>query len=204
MDEAVRTKIKEAIVAMEPGSIIFPSDFFQLGSVSAVNMALSRLNNAGFIKRLAKGIYTLPKHNPLFGSTNPSIEEIAEAISKKEKVKIRPTGLTALNKLGLSTQVPMKVVYLTDGNPRKIKLNRGEITFRRTTPKIMAINGEKTFLAVQAMTTLGKGAVNDKIFEQLYNVLKNEDIRQIREDAKLAPAWISSILYKLSNKIAHQ
>lgn len=200
----MRTKIKEEIGRMPPGTILFPADFSHLGSVAAVNMALSRLSRVEFIQRLAQGIYSIPKKETLFGWTHPSMEEIAEAIARKDQIRIRPTGAFALNKLGLSTQVPTKVVYLTDGSPRKIKLSKGEITFKKTTPKIMAIKGEKTFLAVQALATLGPEAVDDNIIDRLYNVLKNDDIRHIREDAKLAPAWISRILHKIADKIAHQ
>jgi len=203
MSEAVRTKIKKVVAETTPGTIIFPGDFSALGSVAAVNMALSRLNEAEIIKRLAKGIYYIPKQPSLFGTGHPSMEDIAAALAKKEKVKIRPTGVTALNKLGLSTQVPMKVVYLTDGNPRKIKIGKGEITFKRTTPKILAIKGEKTFLAVQAMNALGKDSVHDQVIDHLFNVLKKEDISQLREDAVLAPAWIGRILFQISNKIAY-
>lgn len=203
MSEAVRTKIKKAIAEMTPGSIIFPGNFAELGTISAVNMALSRLNQVGVIKRITKGIYNIPKEDPLLGNLHPAMEDIAEAIAKKEKIKIRPTGVTALNKLGLSTQVPMKVVYLTDGYPRKIKIGKGEITFKRTTPKILAIKGEKTFLAVQAMDTLRKEGVNDQIIDHLAKILKKEDVTQLKEDAALAPAWISRILYQIANKMAH-
>lgn len=121
-------------------------------------MALSRLSKEGCIERASKGVYFAPKSDPLLGALHPSLEEIAKAIADKEQIKIRPTGAYALNKLGLSTQVPMKVVYLTNGHPRKFKMGKGSITFRQTTPKVMSVENDLIFLAIQALQELGKMA----------------------------------------------
>lgn len=200
MSTAVRTQIKEFIINRGRGNIFFPTDFYHLGSVSAVNMALSRLASAEFIFRLGTGIYSYPKIDPLLGMLKPSLEEVATAVAGKEQIIIRPTGATALLKLGLSTQVPMKIVYLTNGTPRQIKIGKGLITLKKTTPKILAIKGEITFLAVQAMITLGQKDVTDDVVKQLKNRLKNEDPQQIVEDAKLVPGWIRQILFKIRNE----
>ncbi|SFW83913.1 DUF6088 family protein [Chitinophaga sancti] len=202
MPVAVRTQIKDLIIEMGQGNIFFPTDFFHLGSVAAVNMALSRLATAGFILRLGMGIYTYPKMDPVIGILRPSLEEIALAIANKEQVTIRPTGATALLKLGLSTQVPTKIIYLTNGSSRQIEVGRGEIVFKKTTPKILAIKNDLIFLAVQAMLTLGKGNVTEEVVMQLKNRLENLDPSQIIEDAKLAPDWVRQILFKIKNDLA--
>jgi hypothetical protein len=203
MSLAVRTQIKERIIELGRGSIFFPTDFYHLGSVSAVNMALSRLTKSEFILRLATGIYNYPRYDSLLGISRPSMEDIAFAVAKKEQIIIRPTGATALLKLGLSSQVPMKVVYLTNGNPRQIKVGKGQITFKKTSPKIMAIKGDITFLAVQAMLILDKNSVTDEVVKQLKGRLRNEDPQQMIEDAKLVPSWIRIILFKIRNEIVH-
>ncbi|MFY9463712.1 MAG: DUF6088 family protein [Sediminibacterium sp.] len=105
----IQTQIKEEITGKE-GQLFFPEDFIHLGSPEAIHMALSRLAKEKELTRLAKGIYLRPKVHPSHGSVTPSIEKIAAAIAKKDKIIIRPTGSYALNKLGRSTQVPMKVV----------------------------------------------------------------------------------------------
>lgn len=203
MSAAVRTQIKNAIEKMGRGSIFFPNDFFHLGSVAAVNMALSRLAVGDFIIRLGLGIYTFPKTDILLGILRPSLEEIAVAVAKKEQLTIRPTGATALLKLGLSTQVPMKVVYLTNGNPKEIKIGKGVIIFKKATPKIMAIKSDIIFLAVQAMITLGQENVTEEVAVQLKDRLRNEDPVQILEDAKLVPDWIRQLLFRIRNEILH-
>jgi hypothetical protein len=174
-----------------------------MGSNTAVNMALSRLAKEGYINRFAKGVYFKPKSDPLLGSLRPSLEDVAEAIADKEHIRIRPTGAYALNKLGLSTQVPMKVVYLTNGHPRNFKIGKESITFRQTTPKVMTVQNDLVFLVIQAIQDLGKDGVTEKVVTHVTEVLKKVDIRQLREDAKLAPVWIAKILYSIANKIAH-
>ncbi len=104
-------------------------------------------------------------------------------------------------KLGLSTQVPTKVVFLTNGSPRKIKVGKGTITFKSTTPKRMAVNSELTFLAIQAMLTLGKKGVDEKVLKHLRSVLRNEGVAEVRESAKSAPVWIARKLYLIADKI---
>lgn len=197
MATAVRTQIKQLIIEMGQGSICFPTDFFHLGSVSAVNMALSRLAAVGFILRLGTGIYTYPKIDPMLGALSPSLEDVAFAVAKKEQVMIRPTGAYALLKLGLSTQVPTKVVYLTNGNPRNIIIGNGKITFKQARPKIMAIKSDITFLVVQAILTFGPKNVTEEVVLQLKNILKNEDPKQLIEDAKLVPDWVRQILFRI-------
>jgi hypothetical protein len=200
---SINDKIYNSLKELKPGQLVFPSDFLHLGSTNAINMALSRLAKEGQIQRFSKGVYFTPKSDPLLGPLHPSLEDAAKAIADKEQIKIRPTGAYALNKLGLSTQVPMKVVYLTNGHPRNFRIGKGSITFRQTTPKVMAVENDLVFLVIQALQELGKDGVTDKVVTHVTEVLKKVDIRQLREDAKLAPVWIAKILYSIANKIAH-
>jgi hypothetical protein len=203
MRGSINDRIYEFIRKLEPGTLVFPADFLHLGSNYAVNMALSRLAKEGHIKRFAKGVYFTPKSDPLLGFIHPSLEDVAKAIADKEQIRIRPTGAYALNRLGLSTQVPTKVVYLTNGYRRSFKIGRGTITFRQTTPKVMAVQDDMVFLVIQALQELGKDGVTEKVVKHLINVLKKMDVQQLRDDAKFAPVWIANILYSMSNKIAH-
>ena len=201
MRGSVSDEIYASIKELQPGSLVFPSDFLHLGSDTAINMALSRLAREEHVERISKGVYFTPKSDPLLGALHPSLEEVAKAIADKEQIKIRPTGAYALNKLGLSTQVPMKVVYLTNGHPRKFKIGKGSITFRQTTPKVMSVENDLIFLVIQALQELGKDGVTEKVVTHLTNALKNVEIQQIGKDAKLAPVWIAKILYSIINKI---
>lgn len=128
-------QIEQAVRKHKKGELIFSTDFRGMGSEAAIKMALGRLHKQGLIKRLAHGIYLLPKTDPLFGEISPAPEEVAEAIAKKDRVQIKPAGAYALHKLGLTTQVPTKLVYLTDGTTRQIKLGKTSIWCKATTQK---------------------------------------------------------------------
>ena len=135
------------------------------------------------------------------GLINPSLEEIADAISKRDMVKIIPTGIYALQKLGLSTQMPMQAVYLTDGAPRKIKVGKRIITFKKTSPKKLLIKGKINQLVIQALSELKAKNVTDAVIEKIFDALKNEDPSLIRKDAMLVPEWIAKILNQYLKKI---
>ena len=119
---SIEENILTAIKAKGRGSIFFPSDFTSYGEVKAIGKSLERLTAKGDIIRLARGIYLYPEIDTVLGLgiLMPSIEQIAEMIARRDKARIVPTGIYALNKLGISTQVPMNIVYLTDGAPRKV------------------------------------------------------------------------------------
>ena len=108
--ENVHKHIEHSISRRKKGDLIFPTDFRGKGTQTAVKTALSRLSREGKLKRLAHGIYYVPKIDPLFGTIYPAPEEVAESIAKKEKVRIKPAGAYALHRLGLTTQVPTKLV----------------------------------------------------------------------------------------------
>ncbi|MCK9499138.1 MAG: DUF6088 family protein [Bacteroidales bacterium] len=191
----IEAKIAELLQKMPKGNILFVDNFLNLGNPENIKKALYRLTNEKKILiRLAHGIYLYPKIDEELGILYPSTEEIAEAIAKRDKARIIPTGIYALNRLGLSTQVPMKIVYLTDGSARNIKIGKRTISFKRTTPKNLMTKGEISTLVIQALKEIGKENVTDEILKQLKTVLKKEMQENIFHDAKLAPAWINNIL----------
>lgn len=190
----VENKIAEVLKSMPKGSILFVDDFLDYGNTESVKKALLRLKEKGILVRLAHGIYLNPKIDKELGLLFPSTEEIATAIARRDKARIVLTGVQSLNKLGLSTQVPMKVVYLTDGASRIIKIGKRTITFKNTSPKNLLAKGEISSLVIQALKTIGQSKVDDQIHSKIMKILKKEQIENIRNDAKLAPAWINKIL----------
>jgi len=196
MTKSIQTRIENKIKSMKRGSILFPSNFDDIGNVEVVKKSLLRLENKKFLVRLAHGIYLYPKQDKLLGVLYPTIEEIAVAIADRDKARIIPTGITALNKLGLSTQIPMNIVFLTDGAPRSIVVGKRTIKFKRTSPKNLAVKGEITSLIIQALKEIGKDNVTDEQLEKIYNHLKLEKEEIIEHDTKLSPAWISKIIKK--------
>lgn len=190
---SIEDNIWTAIQAKGRGSIFFPSDFTSYGEVKAVGKSLERLTTKGEIVRLARGIYTYPKIDSVLGLgvLMPSIEQIAETIARRDKARIVPTGIYALNRLGISTQVPMNIVYLTDGAPRKVKLGNGHsIQFKYTTPKNLSFTNPLAMLVIFALKEVGKDNVTDDIAKQIKNVLQKEQKENVLADEALMPAWI--------------
>ena len=194
MTKSIQTRIENKIKSMKRGSVLFPSNFDDIGNVEVVKKALLRLENKKFLVRLAHGIYLYPKQDKLLGVLYPTIEKIAIAIAERDKARIIPTGTTALNKLGLSTQIPMNIVFLTDGAPRSILVGKRIIKLKRTSPKNLAVKGEITSLIIQALKEIGKDNVTAAQLERIKIHLEKEKQEIIAHDAKLAPVWISKIM----------
>lgn len=176
------------------GKIFFPASFSKIGNPDAIHQALGRLEEKKILLRLAKGIYLYPKADNELGVLYPPIDEIALAIAKRDKARIIPTGVQALNKLGLSTQVPMKVVYLTDGAQRSIRIGNQTIKFKKVTPKNLATKGEISGLVIQALREIGYDKVTDEQIKAIKSLLQKEKTENVKYDAMLAPAWISKIM----------
>jgi DNA-directed RNA polymerase subunit K/omega len=194
MTESVQNRIENKIKSMKKGSIVFPSNFDSIGNVEAVKKSLLRLKNKKFLVRLAHGIYLYPKQDKLLGVLYPSIEDIANAIADRDKARIIPTGIKALNQLGLSSQIPMNIIFLTDGTARTIVVGNRTLKFKRTTPKNLAVKGEITSLVIQALKEIGKDNVTEEQLKRIKNHLKLEKKEIIEHDAKLASAWIAKIM----------
>jgi hypothetical protein len=194
MTNSVQTRIENKIKSMKRGNILFPSYFESMGNVEAVKKSLLRLEKKKFLIRLAHGIYLYPKEDKLLGVLYPSIEEIANAIADRDKARIIPTGIKALNQLGLSNQIPMNIVFVTDGAARSIVVGKRTIKFKRTTPKNLAVKGKITSLVIQALKEIGKENVTEGQIDIILEHLKLEKEETIEYDAKLSPAWISKII----------
>jgi len=194
MTKSIQTRIENKIKSMKRGSVLFPSNFDDIGNVEVVKKSLLRLENKKFLVRLAHGIYLYPKQDKLLGVLYPTIEEIAIAIAERDKARIIPTGTTALNKLALSTQIPMNIVFLTDGAPRSILVGKRIIKLKRTSPKNLAVKGEITSLIIQALKEIGKDNVTAGQLEKIKIHLEKEKQEIIAHDTKLAPVWISKIM----------
>lgn len=190
----VEAKVAEKIQKISKGSILFVDDFLDMGNSESIKKALLRLKEKGLLVRLSHGIYLYPKTDQELGILYPSTEEIAKAIARRDKARIIPTGIYALNRLGLSTQVPMKTVYLTDSTTRSIKIGKRTISFKRTSPKNLMTIGEISTLVIQALKEIGQDYADKEILRQIKAVLKKESKENILHDAKLAPAWITKIL----------
>jgi ribosomal protein S19E (S16A) len=193
---SIEAKILQGIEALPKGELLLPADFSDLGSSEAVRLSLFRLEKQGMISRVAQGIYVRPKESSFIGMLMPTAEEVAEAIAKRDRIRTIPTGGYALNALGLSTQVPMNIVLLTDGSAREIKVGKRTIKFKKTTPKNLLAKGKISRLVIQALKEIGNGKVKKEEEQKILNLLKKEDENDLRHDIALAPVWIQKIMKK--------
>jgi hypothetical protein len=194
--ESIEKQIDKSINRKPLGSVFFPDDFSDLGSSDAVRKALDRLEDKNAIFRIAHGIYTRPKKSKLIGEVMPTAEKVAEAIIKRDKVRTVPTGTYALNALGLSTQIPMRIVLLTDGSPREIKIGKRSIKFKKATPKSLLAKGKISRLVIQALKEIGNGQITENEEAKVLKLLKQEDAKDLIDDIKLAPVWVQKIMKK--------
>lgn len=194
MPQRLEIQILRKIGKAKGGTLFFNEQFLTLGGNEAVRKALERLVKKGKLKRLAQGIYYKPLEDPVIGKLTPGIASVAKAIAKRDKARIVPTGNYAINRLGLSTQVPLNVVYLTDGAARKIRVGNRVINFKRTVPRNLAAIGEISKLAIQALKAIGQKEVTEEQIEKIQKLLKKEKRTHLQHDIRLAPEWIRKIM----------
>lgn len=203
MMQSIDDKVLKSLRGKGRGCIFFSTDFATLGESKSVLKALERLVNKGDIIRVSRGIYCYPKVDKRWGLgvLRPTYDEIAQAIARRDKARIAPTGDQALNMLGLSEQVPMNAVYLTDGSARMIRLDgdRG-IRFRHTAPKNLAFSNNLAMLITFALKEIGVDKVTSKQEKAIVSLLQNETKESIMADLPLMPEWISLIVRRAYEK----
>lgn len=175
-------------------SIFFLNDFAEYGSVETIRKILLQARIQGLVTHLSHGIYLKPMYSR-FGEVPPPMEIIAKEIAERDHVEIMPTGSTAANILGLSTQVPIIVSYLTTGSSRTIKIGKRAIRFKHAAPRNFAYEGKTIPLVVQALKELGETNITEQTRSALSVCIKKaNDSYTFSKDILLAPAWIQAIL----------
>lgn len=196
IDNKILIKIKKS----KRGSLFYTEDFLSFGSYKATSKALERLVNQKQISRVARGIFTILEEDKILGEILPTTEQIAESIRKRDKARIIPTGVLAMNALGLSTQIPLNLVYLTDGSARTVQVGNRNIVFKKTVPKNLSTIGKISGLAIQALKEMSKDKVTENDIAIILEHLKNEEPYRLEHDIKLAPEWIRVIMRKALQK----
>jgi hypothetical protein len=195
----IEPNIKKFLDQRGRGTVFTPRDFSELGDQRSVAMALTRLTRKGIIRSLSRGLYDYPLDHPTLGRLASSSEAIIKVLTQRDAVRVQPTGNYAMNLLGLSEQVPMRIVLLTDGPSRCIKIGHREITFKHTTPKNMATAGRKSGLIIQALRSLGKNRIDDEIISVLNRQLTDAERQELAADLQYAPVWVAKILQVLAS-----
>lgn len=175
-------------------------DFLDLGGRSSVDWVLSRLVQKGTLRRLDRGLYHYPRLHAHLGELSPSVEAIVKALVGRDDLRLLPGPAYAANVLQLSEQVPAKILFLTDGLSRRVKVGQQEIELRRTTPRNLRAAGRASGLVIQAMKFLGKEGVASADLEALRARLTERERRELREDLAFAPTWMHPHLRALAQE----
>ena len=187
------TTLRQRIEAMPEDCILFRSDFPEYHT-EFVGSILSELTSKGMLVKIAHGIYAKPRKSR-FGIVLPSVNKVVQAIAVRDNAEVLPSGITALNALGLSTQVPMNYTYLTTGSERTVNLSNRKVVLKRGVPKNFCYGTRLISLLVQALKALKKENVGESelnVIRQL--VLKETDKEALVKDVDMMPAWMKRII----------
>jgi hypothetical protein len=198
--QTIDKRIVSRIYGSGRGAVFTPTQFLDLGGRRVIDVVLHRLAKTGTIRRLTRGLYDYPKQHPTYGVMFPSPEVVAKALAGKDATRFQPSGAYAANLLGMSDQVPAKIVFLTDGRAKRVKIGRQEIVLKRTSPRNMATAGRLSGLVIQALRHIGKKRVDDKAISRMKQKLVDADAKPLLKDLTYAPAWIGDIMRRLAEK----
>lgn len=195
------TRILRRVQRSTPGSVFTPATFAKLGSREAIDKALQRHVQQGTLRRLSRGLYDKPRHDSILGTLWPSVEEVVKALTGQRRIRTQPTGVYAANLLGLSEQVPARVVLLTDGATRSVRAGPMLIELKRTTPRNMAAANRLSGLVIQALKNLGREHVARRHIEHLRRTIPATERAKLVNDLQLAPGWMWPILREIAEKM---
>lgn len=200
--KSVKYKVLRRIQAKGRGAVFTSKYFLDLGSRTSVDQALSRLSREKKIRRFKPGLYDYPRINPkLGGILAPEYDKVAHAVARKTGSLIQPSGALAANMLGLTTQVPSKKVYLTNGPSRTIRIGNQRLVFRHTAPKEMAASGKPSSLVLQALRHLGRKGVNGEIIERLRSSLSSRDKADLAKEVRHVADWMRPVVEEIIKKV---
>lgn len=195
------SRIHKRIVGKGRGAIFAPADFLDICSRDSVDKALSQLTSQGVIRRLARGLYDYPRISPRFGPVAPPAEDVARAIARKDNHVLQVSPAAAANQLGLSTQVPVRLIYLTDGPTRTRLVGRQAFEFRNASPKTLVGAGQKSGAVFQALRYLGKDRVDDRAVSTLARALDKGDRDLLLRQSRQVPAWMQPVVRQIAARI---
>jgi Family of unknown function (DUF6088) len=197
---SIDTKISRRVQVSAPGTVFTPATFTAQGTRGAIDKALQRLVSQGTLRRLSRGLYDKPRQDPALGMLWPSVDAVIQAVAGKHKLRVQPAGVYAANLLGLSEQVPAKVVLLTDGVSRSVRAGPMEITLKRTSPRNMAAANRLSGLVIQAFKSLGPEHITPERLAHLRKTLPAAERARLLADLELAPGWMRPMLREVAQQ----
>ena len=198
LSQSIDTKILSRIYGRGRGFVYTPNDFADLGSQAAVHQALSRHGRAGTIRKLARGVYDFPIQHPSFGTIPPSDQAIADALKGGSTFRLQMSGGQAANALGLSNQVPMRTVFLTDGRSRKVQVGNRDIVLKNASARHLATAGRVSGVVIQALRWISQRQFAPGMIATLRRNLSDAHKQQLLKDVRYAPAWIADVMRQVA------
>ncbi len=201
--KSIEDKIVKRIYSKKRGWAFSRNDFLDIGSDDSTRKALTSLEAKETIRRVMRGLYDYPRRSKLIdGPMEPDMGQVAQALARKSGWRIQPSENTALNILGLSTQVPAQAVYLSDGPSKTFSVGKRKLVFRKRTLKESGFKHSESELVVQALKALGQDRITLEIRKKLQEAIPVSKWEQILRDTKTAPAWVSDIIRSLAKESA--
>jgi len=181
-----------------PGTVLTARDLQDLGTPDAVRQALGRGARSGQLTKVARGFYSIPQVDSQLGELPARVEAVLEALRTRDGIRLLPSGAHSANLLGLTTQVPVRLVFLTDGPARRIRVGKQEIVLKRTTARQMATAGRISGTVIQALRWLGRDNVDPKVVNHLRRRLNTKEKRELVRDVRHAPVWVGDVLLRIA------
>lgn len=195
-----KKQILERIIKNGEGWTFTPASFADIADPRVIGVVLGRLTKEEKIQRIARGLYSFPKQHPKFGALHPEIQEIVEAIARKDNLRVIASGAYAANLLGLSEQVPAKIVFLTDGKSRKVKIGKSTIELKKASPKQLSLAGTEAGIVIQALRYIGKNYLDKTLSKKLGEKLSTKTKKTLLSHLAVVPAWMRPVLKEISGK----
>ena len=198
--QTIESKILSRFYGHGRGHVATPTHFLDLGSRTAIGSALSRLVQSGKLRRIGRGLYEYPRISNLLGVLSPDLEKVATAMAGREGTRLQPSGAYAANQLHLSEQVPLRVVFLTDGPSRKTQIGNQIIELRNASPKRMQLAGRISGLVFEALRHLGLRHIDEDVIQRLAQNLTFDQKWKLRSDLPHAPAWMHPFIRSITTE----
>lgn len=195
-------KVKEIISSHKAGWVFTHVDFNELGNVSTIERILSRLVESGDIKRIRRGIYYVPEHSR-WGEVPPSQSDVVKALAKSMNVSFLPDGANALHQLGLTKQIPMKQVYLTDKQISTISIGKVNIEFRKVSPQKLSGSDSIAGVYLSAIEYLGKEeTLQESVKSQVASTLDKSKIDELKHASQNRAVWVREVVADILQKVS--
>ena len=200
MRQTIENKLSYRIRGNGSGWAFSPKDFLDLGGRPTVDSALHRLTRRGEVRRVVRGIYDYPRFSKLLDQQlSPDVDQVARAIARKFGWRIQPSGAIAANLLGLSTQVPARAAYLSDGPDRSYKIGNTTLAFEHTALKEAGFKLRESGLIVQALKSLGPERVTSEVISKIRAWLPEALRTKVLADTRMATGWVYTAIQQITD-----